>query len=230
MSSKIKYVLQQPSRLIYSSIVEPSAPEGTRAEPKYSATFGIGEVDLKELVRIMVEAMKAETGEFTAPDDYYLAAISSQKAIMRATEKAKLDMAGKPAEVASKIQTKIEARCKLYEPYAGILTSSSKFLPGLAKLEGGKIVDIDPSEHGLALAGKDLFYRGAYVVPQIELQAYRKKTIDAKSGVTGFLQRVLFIKNGEKLGNDKGSSVAAFSSFNGYSDVDPTADATDDSW
>jgi hypothetical protein len=39
------------------------------------------------------------------------------------------------------------SRRKLYEPYAGILTASSQYDVELARLEGGKIIDIPAEEH-----------------------------------------------------------------------------------
>jgi hypothetical protein len=225
MTDKIKHVLVKPSRMIYANVTKMSAPKGVpNAVPKFSATFGLCQEDFDLLVPIMVEALKKETGGFTKPDDYYLAALSSKRAIERTLAKAELDGQGKAD--AADIMKRAENRCKLYEPYVGILTASSKFSVALAKVEKGGIVDVGTGEHDLALAGEQMFYSGAWVVPALELQAYRKKSVDAKAGVTAFLQRCLFVKDGERIGQSS-SSASAFSNFSQYSDVDPTAAAAD---
>lgn len=220
MADKIKFTLTKPARMIYANVTKMSAPRGIlNAVPKYSATFGVEQEDFDLLVPVMIEAIKNETGGFTKPDDYYLAVLSSKKAIERTLAKAELDGQGKAN--AADIMKRAESRCELYEPYSGILTASSKFPVALAKVSKNAIIDVGISEHELALAGEQMFYAGAYVVPALELQAYRKKTVDAKAGITAYLQRCLFIKNGERLGQSS-SSAAAFANFSQYSNVDPT--------
>jgi hypothetical protein len=121
---------------------------------------------------------------------------------------------------------KAQKRAELYKDYAGILTASSQFDIALAKLEAGKIVDIPAEEHARAQAEKDLFYQGAYVVPALQFKVYRRKTLDAKDGVTGYLQNCLFVRKGERLaGGGAASNSQVFGGYAGYSDYDPTANA-----
>jgi hypothetical protein len=132
--------------------------------------------------------------------------------------------AGQSPDEAFKIKEKAEKRAELYAPFAGILTASSQFDIELARLEAGKIIDIPNEEHARAQAGKDLFYPGAYVVPAVAFKAFRRKTLDAKDGVTAYLQNCLFIRKGEKLAGAGGpNNNEVFGSYAGYSDVDPTA-------
>jgi len=223
MAETLRYTLKKPARLLFSSITEKSAPRGVaNAEPKFSGTFGIEKEDFDEIVKLMVSAIKSELGTFTKPDDYYLACMSAQTAINRAMRKAELDAQGKPADEAFKLKERAEQRAELYRPYAGILTAASKFDVSLAKVEGGKIVDIT-QPHEIAQAGKDCFYPGAYVVPAIALKAFRRKSLDAKDGVTGFLQNVLFVRKGERIGGASVPNSSVFGGYAGYSDVDPTA-------
>lgn len=227
MAETYRYTLVKPARLLYSSITAKSAPRNvTNATPKYSGTFGIEKEDFDAIVELMVKSIKGELGSFTNPSDYYLACMSGATAGKRALQKAELDAAGKSPDEAFKIKEKAEKRAELYAPYAGILTASSQFDVELARLEAGKIVDIPNEEHARATAGKDFFYPGAYVVPAIALKPFRRKTLDAKDGVTAYLQNCLFIRKGERLAGSGGANNSeVFGGYAGYSDYDPTANA-----
>lgn len=222
MAEKFKYQCNKPARLLYSSITVKSTPKGVlNAEPKFSATFGIDKADFDEIVKLEVQAIKSETGGFTKPADYYLGCTSGEVAANRVLQKAQFDSQGKPADEVLKIMERAESRASLYRPYGGIMTAASKFDVEVAKLENGKIVDIDIStDANRALAAKEMFYGGAYVVPAVAFQGYRAKTVDAKPGCTAFLQNVLFVANGERLGGMASSNKDVFA---GFSDFDPTA-------
>lgn len=223
MADKFRYTLKKPARLLFSSVTQKSAPKNMpNVEPKFSGTFGIEKEDLDEIVKLEVEAIRSETGGFTQPSDYYLACTSGETAAKRVLAKANLDASDPKlgADEKAKILEKAETRATLYRQYAGILMAGSKFDVEVARLEGGKIIDIDIStDHGRAQAGKDYFYNGAYVVPAVAFQGFRAKTIDAKSGATAFLQNCLFVRKGEKLG---GMGPSNNEVFGGYSDFDPT--------
>lgn len=226
MAETTRYTLIKPARLLYSSITQKSAPRGVNnAAPKFSATFGLEDEDFQAIVKIMVDGIKSELGSFSGnPGDYYLAAMSGTTAGKRAIAKAELDAAGKSPDEAFKIKEKAEKRAELYAPFAGILTASSQFEIELARLEAGKIIDIPAEEHARAQAGKDLFYPGAYVVPAVAFKAFRRKTLDAKDGVTAYLQNCLFVRKGEKLAGAGGpGNNEVFGAYAGYSDHDPTA-------
>lgn len=226
MAETIRYTCVKPARLLYSSITQKSAPRGRGdIKPKFSGTFGLEKEDFDAIVGIMVNAIKSELGNFSGnPSDYYLAAMSGVTAGKRAIAKAELDAAGKSPDEAFKIKEKAEKRAELYAPFAGILTASSQFDVELARLEAGKIIDIPNEEHARAQAGKDLFYPGAFVVPAVAFKAFRRTTLDAKDGVTAYLQNALFIRKGEKLAGGGGpDNNEVFGSYAGYSDHDPTA-------
>lgn len=224
MAEKRRYTCQEPARLLYSSVTQKSAPRGiANATPKFSATVGIVKLDFDAIIPLMVECIQSETGTFTGnPDDYYLACMSGVTAARRVRAKAELDAMGKPADEAFKIKEKAEKRAALYEQYAGILQASSQYEIELARLDAGKIVDIK-EPHLIAAAGKDLFYSGAYVVPAVSFQGFRRKTLDAKDGVTGYLQNMLFIRRGEKIDTGGGATNQdVFGGFANYTDYDPT--------
>lgn len=228
MADTHRYTLVKPARLLYSSITTKSAPRNVQgAVPKFSGTFGIEKEDFDAVVQIMVDAIKAELGSFSGnPNDYYLACMSGATAGKRAIQKAELDAQGKGSDEAFKIMEKANKRAELYKPYAGIITASSQYDIELARLEAGKIIDIPAEEHARAQAGKDLFYPGAYVVPAIALKAFRRKTLDAKDGVTAYLQNCLYVRKGERIAGAGGpGNNEVFGNYAGYSDYDPTANA-----
>jgi hypothetical protein len=225
MAETHRFTLAKPARLLYSSVTAKSAPRNVaNAIPKFSGTFGIEDEDFKAIIDIMVAAIQSETGGFTNPGDYFLACQSGKTAGRRAMMKAELDAQGKDSSEAFRIKEKAEARAKLYEPYAGILTASSQFDVELARLEAGKIIDIPAEEHARAQAGKDFFYPGAYVVPAVAFKGFRRKTLDAKDGCTAYLQNCLFVRKGERIAGAGGpANNEVFGAYAGYSDFDPTA-------
>jgi hypothetical protein len=226
MAETIRFTCAKPARLLFSSITQKSAPRNVQnASAKFSGTFGLEEEDFQSTVRIMIDAIKSEMGTFSGnPGDYYLAVMSGKTAGSRALQKAELDAQGKSPDDAFKIREKAQARADLYAPYAGILMASSQFDVELARLEAGKIIDIPNEEHARAQAGKDLFYPGAFVVPAVAFKPFRRKTLDAKDGVTAYLQNCLFIRKGEKLSGAGGpGNNEVFGAYQGYSDYDPTA-------
>lgn len=225
MAEKIKYVCQEKARLLYSSVTQKSAPRNVpNATPKFSMTVGIGLRDFDAIIPIMVQCITSETGGFTGnPEDYYLACMSGNQAAARVLAKAELDCMGKPSDEAFKIKEKAEKRAAVYRQYPGILQASSQFDVELARLDAGKIVDIK-EPHLIAQAGKDLFYPGAWVAPSVSFQGFRRKSLDAKDGVTGFLQNMLFLSKGEKIDMGGGATNSdIFGGFANYSDYDPTA-------
>jgi hypothetical protein len=231
MAETHRFTLVKPARLLFSSVTVKSAPRSVQgAVPKFSGTFGIEKEDFDAIVEIMVRAIKAELGSFTNPGDYYLACMSGTTAGKRAIEKAEFDCStpGMSEDDKFKLREKAQKRAELYKPYAGILTASSQYDVELARLEAGKVIDIPNEEHARAQAGKDLFYPGAYVVPAVALKAFRRKTLDAKDGVTAYLQNCLYVRKGEKIAGAGGpGNNEVFGAYAGYSDFDPTANAPD---
>ena len=225
MAETFRYTLKKEARLLFSNITAKSAPRGVAgAAEKYSGTFGIEKEDFDEIVKLEIQAITSELGEFSGnARDYYLACISGEAAAKRVLDAAELNARGKSPDEVFKIKEKAEARAALYRPYGGILSASSQFDIALAKLENGKIVDIPETEAAKAQAGKDLFFPGAFVVPAVAFKGFRRKKMDDKDGVTAYLQNVLFVRKGERLGGAGPANSEVFGGFSGYSPVDPTA-------
>lgn len=229
MAETTRYTLIKPARLLYSSITEKSTPRDTPgAVAKFSGTFGIEKEDMDKIIGIMVQSIKSETGSFTVPSDYFLACQGGKTAGKRAIAAAELKCMkpGLSEDDKFKLREKAAARAVLYEPFAGILSASSQYDVELARLDGGKIVDIGEEAHARAQAGKNFFYPGAYVVPAVAFKGFRRKSLDAKDGCTAYLQNVLYIRKGERIAGSGGpNNNEVFGSYAGYSDFDPTANA-----
>lgn len=228
MAEKFRYTLTKEARLLHSSVTQKSVPRGYegKAEPKFSGTFGIEKEDFDAIVKLEVDAIKSEMGDFNGnADSYYLACTSGEKAAQRVLAKAELDARGQTPDEVFKIKDKAEKRAALYRLFPGILSAASKFDVSLAKLENGAIKDIPDTEVARAQAGKDLFYAGAFVAPALSFQGFKRKAMDGKDGVTCFLQNVLFVRHGEKIGGGGAPNNEVFGSYQGYSPVDPLANA-----
>lgn len=239
MAEKIKFVCEEEATLLFSSITVASAPRTVAgAEPKFSGTFGISKHDLDRAIPVMVQCIQSETGAFSGnPNDYYLAIMGGATAAARVMQKAELDaqaLRGRGEnDKAFQTMEKATKRADAYRGFAGIMQASSKFEVELAKLVNGSIVDII-GEAARAQAGKDFFYSGAIVVPSIALQGFRRKKLDDRDGVTGFLQNVLYLRKGPKLdlGGGHASNSEVFGGFKNYSNFDPLANApgASDAW
>lgn len=233
MAKTIRYTPDKEMRLLYASIGEKSAAKldnGQMGEAKFGATFGIEhEADFKAIVDIMVGGIKSELGSFTSPADYYLACTGGKTAGKRAIQAAEFKC-GKPGlaeDVKFKIMEAANKRAELYAPFVGILVANSKFDVEMAYLKEGKVVDVQDNEAAKKEADKTYFYRGAYVVPAIGFKAFRRKTIEAKDGVTAYLQNCLYVRRGEKIGGAGPANSEVFGKFAGYSSFDPMAMAPD---
>lgn len=103
----------------------------------------------------------------------------------------------------------------IYTAGTFLISGRSKYPPQLSVLEGKKVVEFNEQNRGLA---KSKFYNGCYVVPQFNFVPY---TGDDKDGVTAYLDALLWIKDGPKIGG-----VSASEAFKGYvgsvSGEDPT--------
>lgn len=123
-----------------------------------------------------------------------------------------------PFKKAEKVAEKAKAKGKdvtIYEAGTFIMPARSKYEPVLSYLDGKKVIEFTDANRGLA---KQKFYNGCYVVAQVNLVPYAG---DDDDGVTAYLDQVLWVKDGPKIGG-----VSAAEAFKGYvgsvSAEDPT--------
>lgn len=123
-----------------------------------------------------------------------------------------------PFKKAEKVAEKQKAKGKdesIYTAGTFLMSARSKYEPVLSYLDGKKVVEFTEANRGLA---KQKFYNGCFVVPQVNFVPY---TGDEDDGVNAYLDQVLWIKDGPKIGG-----VSAAEAFKGYvgsvSAEDPT--------
>lgn len=102
-----------------------------------------------------------------------------------------------------------------------ILKASSKYQPGFAIIQNGKVVDL---EGATITANKGKFYFGVEVLAQFNFVPYDAVGDDGKDGVTAYLQKVLSLNTGKKLSSGGQSAAEVFKGYVGHSTTeDPTA-------
>lgn len=123
-----------------------------------------------------------------------------------------------PIKKAETVAAKAKAKNKdasIYTDGTFIMAARSKYEPQLSYLDGKKVVEFTEANRGLA---KSKFYNGCYIVAQLNFVPYEG---DEDDGVTAYLDAVLWVKDGPKIGG-----VSAAEAFKGYvgtvSGEDPT--------
>jgi hypothetical protein len=109
-----------------------------------------------------------------------------------------------------------------------VVTARSKYQPRLSIYQGPNKAPQELDGPTLATAWNK-FYSGAFVLPQWNFVAYDPVSDDgeAKAGVTAYLDQVMWIKDGQRIGAPSASE--AFKHYQGsVSTEDPTGSAIDD--
>jgi Protein of unknown function (DUF2815) len=102
-----------------------------------------------------------------------------------------------------------------------VMKANSKYPPGLATVEGGKIVDHETDVARVAAKGK--FYGGVETLIQVNFVAYESD--DDKKGVSAYLNTILSTGKGAKIGGARPSASQSFSGYVGtYSAENPMTD------
>jgi hypothetical protein len=200
-----------PATLTYSSIDKPKAFNGRgkeTGEPKYEATLVF---DLNSPAIQQIKAKAAEVAKAKWPGVDLATIIKPWK---DGTEYANDSAASQKTKGKDPKAFDEFARGKL------LLTGRSKFQPRLAGLEGNKIVDYDTDV--AKAANYKSFYAGVEVLVELNFVAYDPIRKGDRAGVACYLNGIVTLKRGEKLGG--GASMAE--RFSGYvgqaSGEDPT--------
>jgi len=110
-----------------------------------------------------------------------------------------------------------------------VLTARSKYPPTLAVLENGKIITLESD--ALKAKYKSKFYSGCFVAASVNLVPYVGEEDDngvSKDGVTAYIQSLLWVKDGERLGGTR-DQAEVFKSYMGTTtEENPLAGDLDD--
>lgn len=203
-------------RALFCSVVTPRQFKNEQGkevgDAKFDITLSIPGADLKPLVE---KAASVAKEKFPGRDlkDLKWPWMTSEKfadyAAKRAAKKGK-----SPAEC----ETARAEALKLVPAGSFALKASSKFEVALGVLEGQKIIDATAANR--AVIGKK-FYNGCYVIPGVNFVAYTGKKVDDPDGVTAYLDSVLWVKDGERIG---GGSPSASERFKHYAGTVTTED------
>jgi hypothetical protein len=212
-----------PVTAVWVNVIKPrsfkeKANGQEKGEPKYDCMFLFKEdhPDFTTLKQRAVAVCKAKWPGLDIPaaykaGDIRMPWITGDKLIERKTKK--LTKEGKTYDGG-------------YDFLAGniCIKSSSKYQPRLSVIANGNVLDL--TEDTIA-AHKGKFYGGVLCLPQVNLVAYDAKKDDDKDGVTTYLNMMLSLNKGEKIGGSGGPSAAEV--FKGYvgtmTTMDPTAGA-----
>lgn len=100
-----------------------------------------------------------------------------------------------------------------------VLTARSKYAPTLAVLEGGRIITLESD--ALKAKYKSKFYSGSFVAASVNFVPYEAD--DGDDGVTAYLQSLLWVKDGERIGGRDQAEV--FKAYQGTTTAEnPLAD------
>lgn len=217
------YRVMHPVRVAYPNLITPrpfgpkSAPKG---DPKFGATFIFDQdhPDLDPIKKLCAQIAKALLPG-AALSDFSFPLTSGDKMIASATGKAQ--RAGKSATEIAAVEEKFSwAKGKV------LVKASSKYRPLLAFVNGASIADLDDDTK--INANKAKFYFGVEALPEFNFVAGVRTQDDGKDYVTAYLNGVLSLNKGERIGGG-GTLAERFSGYVGNAtNFDPTAGNDDD--
>lgn len=203
----IELKLTSPAVLLFGNLFEPRIvgnKNQTKGTPKYDITLGLSP-DHADITAIKALALKAAKEKWPGRD------IAGQW---------KEGIFKFPFTDGNKLAAKAEQKGKDGDLYRGkiVLVARSQYEPNLAAVVNGKLVDFNDQNRATA---KPYFYRGAEVFALLNFQAYDGGG-DNPDGVTAYLQQVVSLNKGDRLGKQ----VSAAETFKDYigsvSGTDPT--------
>lgn len=200
------YRVMRPVICAYPALITPRAfgPKNKpKGDPKYSATFALEDdhPDLDPIKALLSQAAKAllpgaRLSDFSFPIQ------SGDKMIENYVAS---------AQRAGKTQTEIAALHEKFSWAKGkvLIKASSKYRPQLAVVNGQQIVDLD--DNTIAV-NKDKFYFGVQCLPEFNFVAGVRTQADGKDYVTAYLNGVVSLNKGERIGGGGGLAER----FSGY--------------
>jgi hypothetical protein len=207
MTTDNKYTFEAPVRAAFLNVIVASAPKlgnGKMGEPNYNGTFLLpnDSADLKNMKAAMVAVARAKWPNKPLSAIHF----PVKSGEVKAAEAAKKGKDG-----------------AMYAGHAVLNASSgTDYPPRLSILENGKVVTVERDSAKFADV-KSKFYHGCFVAPQLAFVAYDGNGSNIPDSVKAYLQMVLRVKDGPRIGGGDATEV-----FKGYvgqvtPDFDPTA-------
>lgn len=184
MSNDVKangfYRFVEPTRAVFLHAVKPYVSKDTTIAPSYNATMLIvpGSKDYLGLRAIMGEVASAKWPGRDLSTIQFPVQLGEEKA-----EEA----------VAKKRDGSIFLGHLVFNAHTSV-----DYPPRLGVLENGKLIQLDTEILKAQYGSK--FYHGCYIAPQVNLVAWDQKGKNAPDRVTAYLQMVLWIKDGTRIG------------------------------
>jgi len=205
-----RYVFTTAVRMPFGNLITPVAvgKKGkAKGDPKYSGTFLI-DTDSPDLAAAKAKAAEVARAKWPGRD---------------------LKELKFPFTLGDRRAEKSKAGGKDGSFFLGkvVLDARSKYEPRLAILAGKTVRDLTGAQ--VQTEGKTKFYNGCWVVPQVNFVAYDGQQEDDghghkignPDGVTAYLDAVLWVKDGERIGG--ASAAETFRAYAGsVSGEDPT--------
>lgn len=205
----VEFMFTQPVRAVFIDAITPRTfdKNSKTDKPKFGGTF-VFPADSPDVANLKAAMMAAAKQKWPSRDLKEL--------------KFPLTTGAKKIETEKKMAAKKNAEPRSQAFFEGntlVITARSDFEPGLAKLVNGKVIEISGPTRA---ACKD-FYNGCYVIPVFAFVPYDAKKADDPDGVTAYLQSLLWVKDGERIGG--GSVVSKFAAYAGtVTDQSPGSD------
>jgi len=190
MSTDNNYRITAPKgiRVPYLNVITPRQFKN-KGDPKFDATF-IFPKDSPEVPLIRQRMAAAAKAKWPSR------ALTELKFPMEAGEK-KIEKAGaKEVDTAAKEGRAPKARDLPFFKDHFVLVARSKYPPALSVLENGRIISLESDL--LKAQYKAKFYNGCYVSAEINFVAYISDM--GADGVTAYLQSILWVRDGERIG------------------------------
>lgn len=208
-SKPVPFTFTTPVRAPYLSVIEARAFKGSKEEPKFDATF-VADPDHVDVVALKAKFAEVARARWPGRDFAQL--------------KFPITTGAKMIANSLKMAEKKSTAPKAYPFFEGnvlVFKARSKFRPVLGRIVNGKVIDLTEAD---MKSGK-YFYGGGYVVPEFGINTYIAEKADDKDGLNLFLNSLLWVKDGEKVGGGQASAAEKFSAFAGtVTDVSPGTD------
>lgn len=208
-----KIVIKEKGKYV---VREPKTP-AEAATAKFSITFMLG-ADSPDLIPMKQKAVQVAQAQWPGRDMKELKFPWETGDKRIAKEKATAEKEGR------------KPRDNAFMAGNLLVTARTKNRPALAYIENGQIIDVNDATLSIA---KSKIYPGCYVVAKINFATYEGQRDEETGfgnpdGVNAYLDMVMKVKDGERIGGGPSASVVFKDYIGTMTAEDPTAGAPDD--